>query len=37
MSDFVRWRLPDFGAYEDAMWTGEPFLFHSRLSVGLNL
>ena len=34
---FVRHRLPHFGPYEDAMWTGEPFLFHSRLSVALNL
>jgi deoxyribodipyrimidine photolyase-related protein len=37
LRDFVRHRLPDFGTYEDAMWSGEPFLFHSRLSVALNL
>jgi deoxyribodipyrimidine photolyase-related protein len=37
LRDFVRYRLPDFGPYEDAMWTCEPFLFHSRLSVALNL
>ncbi len=37
LRDFVRHRLPDFGTYEDAMWTGEPILFHSRLSVALNL
>ncbi len=37
LRDFVRHRLADFGPYEDAMWTGEPFLFHSRLSVALNL
>jgi len=37
LRDFVRHRLADFGPYEDAMWTGEPFLYHSRLSVALNL
>jgi len=35
--DFVRHRLPRFGAYEDAMWTDEPFLYHSRLSAALNV
>ena len=37
LTDFVEHRLPDFGTYEDALWTGEPFLYHSRLSVALNL
>ena len=37
LRDFVGRRLPHFGAYEDAMWTEEPFLFHSRLSTSLNL
>ncbi len=37
LRDFVRHRLPDFGTYEDAMWHGEPILYHSRLSVALNL
>jgi deoxyribodipyrimidine photolyase-related protein len=37
LEDFVAHRLPDFGRYEDALWTGEPFLFHSRLSTALNL
>lgn len=37
LEDFVEWRLPHFGKYQDAMWTNEPYLFHSRLSAALNL
>ncbi len=37
LRDFIRRRLPHFGAYEDAMWSEEPFLYHSRLSTSLNL
>ena len=33
---FIESRLANFGAYEDAIKTGEPFLFHSVLSVYLN-
>jgi len=37
LADFIRKHLTDFGKYEDAMWTDEPFGHHSRLSTSLNL
>lgn len=37
LDDFIRHRLPDFGTFQDAIWTGEPLLFHARLSAALNL
>ena len=37
LRDFVDHRLADFGRYQDAMATGHPYLFHSRLSSSLNL
>lgn len=48
LDDFLEHRLPDFGRFQDAMWAeGDPlptselrlhtFLFHSRLSVAMNL
>lgn len=36
LKDFLDHRLPYFGDYEDAMVTGEPFLFHSLVSAALN-
>jgi deoxyribodipyrimidine photolyase-related protein len=35
--DFIEHRLPHFGRYQDAMWTDEPVLYHSRLSAAMNL
>jgi deoxyribodipyrimidine photolyase-related protein len=37
LEDFVAHRLADFGRWQDAMWSGEPWLYHSRLSAALNL
>ncbi len=37
LTDFVKKRLAKFGDYQDAMWTDEPMLYHSRISSSLNL
>ena len=37
LSDFIEHRLPSYGLYQDAMWEGELWLYHSHLSCVLNL
>jgi deoxyribodipyrimidine photolyase-related protein len=37
LADFVAARLARFGRHQDAMWGGEPYLYHSRLSAAMNL
>ncbi|MBK6511463.1 MAG: cryptochrome/photolyase family protein [Haliea sp.] len=34
---FIQQRLPLFGRYQDAMWPGDPWLYHAHLSAALNL
>ncbi|MFN5756696.1 MAG: cryptochrome/photolyase family protein [Planctomycetia bacterium] len=37
LDDFLAHRLADFGRYQDAIWTGEPWLYHSRLAQAMNM
>ncbi|WP_425258705.1 cryptochrome/photolyase family protein [Rubrivivax sp. RP6-9] len=37
LQQFIAERLPLFGRFEDALWPGEPWLYHSQLSAALNL
>ena len=37
LSAFITQRLPLFGQFEDAMWHGEAWLYHSHLSSSMNL
>ncbi|SEO90502.1 deoxyribodipyrimidine photolyase-related protein [Luteibacter sp. UNC138MFCol5.1] len=37
LADFLDRRLAAFGQWQDAMWTGEPWLYHARLSSSMNL
>ena len=37
LDHFIRTALPDFGTYQDAMVTGQDWLYHSWLSPALNL
>ncbi|WP_374674287.1 cryptochrome/photolyase family protein [Ideonella sp.] len=34
---FVGQRLPGFGRWQDALWPGEPWLWHAHLSAAMNL
>ena len=37
LQDFTAHRLRDFGRWQDAMWGGQPWLYHSLISSCLNL
>lgn len=37
LRDFIQHRLQGFGTWQDAIWSGRPFLYHSRLSFALNM
>ena len=37
LDQFIEERLTSFGAYQDAMWVNEPFLYHAWISSSLNL
>lgn len=37
LHDFIAYKLPNFGPYQDAMWQGQAYLWHSMLSSSLNL
>jgi deoxyribodipyrimidine photolyase-related protein len=37
LDTFVAERLPQFGLWQDAMWGGQPWLYHAHVSCALNL
>lgn len=37
LNHFIEHHLREFGSFQDAMWTQEPWLHHSRLAAALNL
>lgn len=37
LQGFIAQRLPLFGRYQDAMWQGEPWLYHAHIAAAMNL
>ena len=37
LDDFLAHRLAHFGRYQDAIWTAQPWLYHSRLAQAMNM
>ena len=37
LESFVKQRLKYFGQFQDAMWAGEPFLYHAHISAAMNM
>jgi deoxyribodipyrimidine photolyase-related protein len=37
LTHFIKNALPHFGDFQDAMWTDQPYLHHSRISAAINL
>jgi len=37
LDDFIAHRLPQFGPHQDALWTNQPWLWHSHLAAAINL
>ena len=37
LDSFMQERLPHFGRWQDAMWEGEPWLYHAHISAAMNL
>lgn len=37
LAAFIKEKLPHFGDWQDAMWSDEPFLYHSKISAAMNV
>ncbi|MDA1306378.1 MAG: cryptochrome/photolyase family protein [Acidobacteria bacterium] len=37
LQTFITERLPHFGEHQDAMWPGEPWLYHAHIAAAMNL